>query len=142
MSYLIFLCTDSNISPLSSLTISQMICTAIFLLAMFTQFKCSQFLAKLYQVKKTANDDIPYILQFLTMVYEISRNDLFVFTTFGIQLTEVLIYIALSGILFKTTTLHYLTIAVTINQVLINFVILPFLPLIDKKLKFFRRLNV
>ncbi|XP_029159082.1 polyprenol reductase-like isoform X2 [Nylanderia fulva] len=89
------------------LTTVQLMCAIIFLWSTYVQLECNFILAKL---RKNQHGDV------VTKEHKVPFGGLFKYISNPLQLTEIIIYIMLSGILWQTCVFHYATLFVIINQ--------------------------
>ncbi|XP_012282306.1 polyprenol reductase [Orussus abietinus] len=82
-------------------------CAAIFLWASYWQLKTNYTLVRLRKNEKGV---------VVTKSYKIPRGELFDYISGPLQFTEILMYLALSIILWPSTTYHWIFIWVLINQ--------------------------
>ncbi|KAL6448411.1 hypothetical protein ACFW04_000380 [Cataglyphis niger] len=100
---------DSNTNViLYKLTTIELICVVICLWSSCMQFNSNFILARL---RKNQYGDI------ISKEHKIPFGGLFKYISNPLQLTEIIIYIMLSVILWQASTFHYITIWVIINQV-------------------------
>ncbi|XP_020278245.1 polyprenol reductase-like isoform X1 [Pseudomyrmex gracilis] len=93
---------------LHKITITQLLCVLIFLWSTYTQLKSNYILAGL---RKNQHGDV------VTKEHKIPTGGLFNYVSNPLQLTEILVYLALSAVLWQASTFHYVTVFVIINQV-------------------------
>lgn len=93
---------------LHNLTTVQLMCAFIFLWSTYMQLESNFILAKL---RKNLHGDV------VTKEHKIPFGGLFKYISNPLQFTEIIMYIMLSGILWQTSTFHYVTLFVIINQV-------------------------
>ncbi|XP_015186531.1 PREDICTED: polyprenol reductase [Polistes dominula] len=98
--------TDKSISW-DNLTFLQIVCANIFLLSSLMQLQCNFILVNL----RKSNNKVVFD------GYKIPHGGLFEYLSSPLQLTEILIYSMLSVILWQSSTFHYVTLWVIINQV-------------------------
>lgn len=89
-------------------TTIQFICAFIFLWSTYMQLRSNYILAGL---RKNKHGDV------VTKEHKIPFGELFNYVSSPLQLTEILMYLMLSAILWQSTTIHYFTIFVIMNQV-------------------------
>ena len=89
------------------ITYIQLLCAVIFILASYTQLKANYTLRNL---RKDKDDKINF------KVYKIPHNGLFKYVSGALQSTEILMYLTASIILWQSSTYHYVTIWVLVNQ--------------------------
>lgn len=90
------------------LTTIELICTFIFLWSTYMQLRRNFILAGL---RKNQHGDV------VTKEHKIPVGELFNYISNPLQLTEILLYLMLSVILWQASTFHCVTIWVIINQV-------------------------
>lgn len=93
---------------LQKLTVLKISCALVLLWSSYMQFKTNVILANLRKNKQgnvTSYD------------HKISHDGLFKYISGPLQLTEILVYIMLSAILWQASTFHYITLWVLSNQV-------------------------
>ncbi|XP_050465336.1 polyprenol reductase-like [Cataglyphis hispanica] len=90
------------------LTIAQLVCAIIFLWSTYIQLKSNFILASL---RKNQYGDV------VTKEHKIPIGGLFNYISNPLQLSEIIIYLMLSGILWQASTFHYVTLFVMINQI-------------------------
>ncbi|XP_043492674.1 polyprenol reductase [Polistes fuscatus] len=90
-----------------NLTFLQIVCANIFLLSSFVQLQSNFILANL----RKSNNKVVFD------GYKVPHGGLFEYITSPLQLTEILIYLSLSVILWQSNTFHYVTLWVIVNQV-------------------------
>ncbi|XP_029667608.1 polyprenol reductase [Formica exsecta] len=93
---------------LHKLTIAQLVYAFIFLWSTYMQLESNFILARL---RKNQYGDV------VTKEHKIPIGGLFNYISNPLQLTEILMYLMLSGILWQASTFHYVTLFVIINQV-------------------------
>ncbi|KAK2588228.1 hypothetical protein KPH14_004261 [Odynerus spinipes] len=92
---------------LHKLTLLHKACAIIFLWSTFQQLKSNFILSSLRKCgNKVVSED-----------YKVPHGGLFDYVSGPLQLTEILVYLMLSVILWQSSTFHYVTIWVVINQV-------------------------
>ncbi|CAD1468959.1 unnamed protein product, partial [Heterotrigona itama] len=89
------------------ITYLQLICAIIFVLSSYVQLRTNLILSKLRQNKDGKIN---------STTYKIPHGGLFKYISGALQLTEIIIYITLSIILWQSSTYHYVTMWVLINQ--------------------------
>ncbi|XP_076396242.1 polyprenal reductase isoform X2 [Megachile rotundata] len=89
-------------------TYPQLICAMIFLISSYTQLKTNFILRNL---RKDKNNEIN------TTIYKIPHGGLFEYVSGALQITEIIIYLTMSIILWQSSTFHFITIWVLVNQV-------------------------
>ncbi|KAF3420306.1 hypothetical protein E2986_10488 [Frieseomelitta varia] len=89
------------------ITYLQLICAIIFVLSSCVQFRTNLILNKLRRNKDGKIN---------STTYKIPHGGLFKYISGALQLTEIIIYITLSIILWQSSTYHYVTTWVLINQ--------------------------
>ncbi|XP_076750146.1 polyprenal reductase [Xylocopa sonorina] len=92
---------------LRKITYFQLLCTLIFISSSYIQLKANIVLNNL---RKDKDGKINYA------VYKIPHDGLFKYVSGALNITEIIIYITLSGILWQSSTFHYVTIWVATNQ--------------------------
>lgn len=90
------------------LTTMQLMWSFIFLWSTYMQLRSNYILAGL---RKNKHGDV------VTKEHKIPFGELFNYVSSPLQLTEILMYLMLSAILWQSTTIHYFTIFVIMNQV-------------------------
>ncbi|XP_070153254.1 uncharacterized protein [Polyergus mexicanus] len=93
---------------LHKLTIAQLVYAFIFLCLTYMQLESNFILARL---RKNQYGDV------VTKEHKIPIGGLFNYISNPLQLTEILMYLMLSGILCQASTFHYVTLFVIINQI-------------------------
>lgn len=91
-----------------NVTFLHLICIVIFVWSCYTQLNANFILRRLRQ-----NEDG----EFVRTGYKIPRGALFEYISGALQFTEILMYVTVSIILWKSTTFHYVTAWVIVNQV-------------------------
>lgn len=100
---------DSDITfSWKRITYLQLLCTVIFLISSYTQFKVNFILRNL---RKDEDDKIN------STIYKIPCGGLFEYVSGALQITEIIIYLAMSIILWQSSTFHFVTIWVLANQI-------------------------
>lgn len=92
----------------NKITYFHLLCLTIFILSTYAQLKSNFILRKL---RKNKDGKIN------STVYKIPHDGLFEYISGALQITEIIIYITLSIILWQSSTFHYVTIWVLCNQV-------------------------
>ncbi|KOC69258.1 putative polyprenol reductase [Habropoda laboriosa] len=90
------------------ITYLQLICAIIFILSSYAQLKTNFILSNL---RKNKDGKIN------SSVYKIPHGGAFEYVSGALQITEIIIYVTLSIILWQSSTFHYVTIWVIVNQV-------------------------
>nr|XP_012228980.1 PREDICTED: polyprenol reductase-like [Linepithema humile] len=99
----------SHVGLLShKLTIMELMCALIFLLSTYLQLRTNVIFAGL---RKNQHGDI------VTKEHKIAFGELFNYISNPLQLTEIILYLTLSVILWPASTFHYITIFVVLNQI-------------------------
>lgn len=80
----------------------------IFILFSYTQLKINFILRNLRKDKDNGIN---------STIYKIPHGGLFEYVSGALQITEIIIYITMSIILWESSTFHYITIWVLVNQV-------------------------
>ncbi|XP_011698340.1 PREDICTED: polyprenol reductase-like isoform X2 [Wasmannia auropunctata] len=93
---------------LHKLTAIQPICAFIFLCSTYMQLRTNYILAGL---RKNQHGDV------VTKEHKIPFGELFNYISNPLELTEILVYLMLSTILWQASTFHYITVFVILNQV-------------------------
>lgn len=91
-----------------NITYIHLICAFIIILSSYAQLRANYILSGL---RKEKTGEIN------STVYKIPHGGLFEYVSGALQITEIIIYISLSVILWQSSTYHYVTIWVIINQV-------------------------
>ncbi|OAD52383.1 putative polyprenol reductase [Eufriesea mexicana] len=89
------------------ITYLHLICAIVFVLSSYIQLKTNFILSNLRQNKDGKIN---------STVYKIPYGGLFEYISGALQITEMIIYVTLSIILWQSSTYHYITIWVLINQ--------------------------
>ncbi|XP_043265538.1 polyprenol reductase [Colletes gigas] len=90
------------------ITYVQLICTVIFLSSSYAQLKANYVLRSLRKNKDGETN---------SNVYKIPRGGLFEYVSGALQITEIIIYVTSSIILWESSTFHYVTLWVLSNQI-------------------------
>ncbi|XP_076301117.1 polyprenal reductase [Lasioglossum baleicum] len=91
-----------------NITYIHLICAFIITLSSYAQLRANYILSGL---RKEKTGEIN------STVYKIPHGGLFEYVSGALQITEIIIYISLSVILWQSSTYHYVTIWVIINQI-------------------------
>lgn len=92
----------------NKITYFHLLCSIIFILSTYAQLKSNFILRKL---RKNKDGKIN------STIYKIPHDGLFEYVSGALQITEIIIYITLSIILWQSSTFHYVTIWVLCNQI-------------------------
>ncbi|KZC13962.1 PREDICTED: polyprenol reductase [Dufourea novaeangliae] len=90
------------------ITYIQIICGAIIIVSSYVQLEANYILSSL---RKDKNGEMN------SAVYKIPHGGLFEYVSGALQLTEIIIYITMSVILWQSSTFHYATMWVLVNQI-------------------------
>ncbi|XP_014216816.1 polyprenol reductase [Copidosoma floridanum] len=92
----------------TKLTYLEILCSIVFLISTYLQYKSNLILASLRKDKKG---------NVVTKKHKIPKGELFEYVTSPLQFTEICLYVCLSIILKAGSTFHFVTLWVIINQV-------------------------
>nr|XP_033332256.1 polyprenol reductase [Megalopta genalis]XP_033332257.1 polyprenol reductase [Megalopta genalis]XP_033332258.1 polyprenol reductase [Megalopta genalis]XP_033332260.1 polyprenol reductase [Megalopta genalis] len=91
-----------------NITYTHMICACIILLSSYAQFRANCILSGL---RKDKTGEIT------STAYKIPHGGLFEYVSGALQITEIIIYVLISVIFWQSSTYHYVTIWVIVNQI-------------------------
>ena len=98
--------SDATISW-NRITYIQLLCAVVFILSSYAQLRANYALSNL---RKDKDEKVN------SKVYKIPQTGLFEYVSGALQFTEILIYLTASIILWQSSTFHYVTIWVIVNQ--------------------------
>ncbi|CAK9797821.1 Polyprenol reductase [Anthophora plagiata] len=90
------------------ITYLQLVCAIVFVLSSYAQLETNFILSNL---RKNEDGKIN------STVYKIPHGSLFEYVSGALQITEIVVYVTLSAILWQSSTFHYVTIWVIVNQI-------------------------
>ena len=89
------------------ITYIQLLCAVIFILSSYAQLQANYALRDL---RKDKDDKVN------SKIYKVPQGGLFKYVSGALQFTEILIYVTASIILWQSSTFHYVTLWVIVNQ--------------------------
>lgn len=96
----------------SKLTLFDYTCAALILLSTYMQYRSNIILSNLRKDKRGI---------VVSKKYKVPHGELFNFITAPLQLTEIIIYLSLLGILRHGSMIYYVAVWVVVNQVKLSF---------------------